>query len=521
MEIMPEAVALPVRIAPRRESTHPVRQFSDLLPDRTSSLRRSMGVVTLAWVFGSVWYNTTTGEPLTVFAKQLGASNFQFGLLTALPFIASLMSLPGSLLIESTGQRKRIFLWGFTIQRSLWFVIPLVPLWIASRFGMGGGGKALSIFFALTFLMYAAGAVGGPGWLSWMADLVPSRLNGKYFSRRRQWGILTAVPAAIFVGWILDRCPNDSLTVLRWCAVIFLCCAVFGLADIHLFQLVPCIPRQRQTGQQLLRGLREPLASPTFLCCSMFVGMLTFAVNFTGQFATLFLLDEVKVTNLSAQMILLVAPMLGQLLLLGLWGRAADRMGKRPLLVIASVTLIPVGAAWCLVNPGRVWLAYLLSGLGAALWSGVEVANLNLVLEASGSKDPSQKTGRQGGSSYAAINSVIINIAGCLGGLAAGLIAQILRNWHWQPAPWCKNLNFYDVLFITSAVLRVGSVALFLPLLHEPASRPVRETVRFMLATANPIKMLNGRPHVQPATLAIIACHPDVEATQPPLRKCA
>ena len=71
-----------------------------------------------------------------------------------------------------------------------------------------------------------------------------------------------------------------------------------------------------------------------------------------------------------------------------------------------------------------LWLGYLLSALGAALWVGVEVANLNLVLEMGSSSDDEEA---KGGSNYVAVNSVIVNIAGCLGGLSAGVIGQALR----------------------------------------------------------------------------------------------
>ena len=72
-----------------------------------------------------------------------------------------------------------------------------------------------------------------------MGDVVPGRIGGRYFSRRRQWGILSAVPAVLAVGWLLDHRAGDTAAVgidsvqtlltLRWCAVIFLCAAVFGL----------------------------------------------------------------------------------------------------------------------------------------------------------------------------------------------------------------------------------------------------------------------------------------------------
>src|SRR5438045_7077420 len=66
---------------------------------RRGNLRRTLGLVTLAWVFGSVWATATGGAPLTLFAHSLGATEFQFGLLSALPFIASLIQMPASALI--------------------------------------------------------------------------------------------------------------------------------------------------------------------------------------------------------------------------------------------------------------------------------------------------------------------------------------------------------------------------------------------------------------------------------------
>src|SRR5689334_14564449 len=61
---------------------------------RGPQLRRALSLVNVAWLFGAVWVTATSGAPLTQFAKGLGASNFQFGLLSALPFIASLLSMP-------------------------------------------------------------------------------------------------------------------------------------------------------------------------------------------------------------------------------------------------------------------------------------------------------------------------------------------------------------------------------------------------------------------------------------------
>ncbi len=467
------------------------------------TLRRAMLYATVGWMFGSVWSSAMAGTPLTLYAKKLGASQFQFGLLAALPFIASLLSLPASLLIEATGQRKRIFLLGLYLQRFLWFIIAAAPLWIMNKGGFAHARLAMTVFLWLMFMMYAGNAIGGPAWVTWMADLVPERIRGKYFSRRRQFGMITAVPAAWFVGWLLDtQAGSDPYSICRWCAGIFIIAAVFGVLDIHMFQYVPEIPKRPQKGKDLLCALRQPLQDRRFLWFAGFVGTLFFAMSFMGQFVTLYVMDQASKSgthmNRTAQMMLIVTPYLAQLLFMGLWGHTADRMGKKPLLVVAALGLVPIGFGWTLLTEGTVWVGYILSALGAALWAAVEIANFNIVCEMS---ETPENGSPGGGSAYVAINSVIINIAGCLGGLSAGLIAEACKNWHHFYL--FKTFRAYDILFAISALMRLLAVVIFLPFIHDSTARPTVQAVRFMMsnvynnlfnAIQQPLKLIRPKP---------------------------
>lgn len=453
---------------------------------RGAERRRALTVVTVAWMFGSVWMTATSGAPLTLFAQHLGASEFQFGLLAAMPFLASLLSLPASLLTEHTGHRKGVFLFGLYSQRFLWVPIALVPIWIASSWGVSSG-VAIAVFLVLIFLMHAGQAIGGPAWVNWMGDIVPARTRGRYFSRRRQLGILTAVPAALLVGLLLDRYRDAEPMVVLWCvALVFLAAMVFGVVDIALFHVVPHEVKPRPSvpiRQMLLRPLRDR----QFLWFAGFVGTLTFAVSFMGQFITLFLIQKLQVSNTGTQLMLLALPMAAQLLVLPMWGHVVDRMGKKPALVIAALGLVPVALGWCLINSGTVWLGYVLSSLGAMLWVGVEVANLDLILEFGSSGEDDEG----GGTSYVAVNSVIVNIAGFLGGLSSGVIAQLLRDWSWNAGvSWLAPFTYFEVLFFLSGMMRLASVIIFLPRVHEHDARPTLVALKFMIG--NFYNNLNG-----------------------------
>jgi MFS family permease len=457
---------------------------------RGQRLRSAMMAGTVAWMFGNVWFAAISGSAFTLFARSMDASPFQFGLFTALQYLAALVSLPASLLIERTGKRKQIFFIGHYIQRSMWFVLAIVPYWIMTRYGVSHAGMALNFFIPLLFLMYASGAIGGPAWVSWMADVVPDRIRGRYFSRRRQWSVLTALPAAWFTGWLLDKYGGgvggegvDAITTMRWCTIIFLCAACFGVADIAMFHLVPDVPQAPKHVAGLFKAMARPLKDKNYLWFAGYVATLQFAFIPMAQYLTLYAMDKAELKNRDVQLMMLVLPMVAQFIVLPVWGRAADRMGKKPLLVVATLGLVPVGVAWCCMGKGSTWVGYLLASLGTALWTGVEVANLNVVLEMSGSaEDAPGENSKSGGTAYHAVNSVILSMAAVVGGLTWGGIAQWLKDWHWTPVAGYKTLTSYDVMFISSGLLRLVAVVVFLPKLHEPNARPTRVALRFMWA---------------------------------------
>lgn len=453
---------------------HDVESFDQLTAhDR----RRALRLVTWAWVFGAFWFTTIGGAPMTRFALALGAEELHFGILAAMPFVASLLSLPASAFIEASGQRKSIFFLFMMAQRFFWIPIALLPPLLLDP-SQPHDQAVLWVFLALMLAMYACGAVGGPAWVSWMADVVPSRIRGRYFGRRRQWGILSAVPSALLAGFLLDHYthPDDPRRTLWVCCAIFLIAGVAGVVDILLFRWVPHAVPVKSHKRSMLASLAMPLHDRQFMLFCGFVGVLMFAMAPMGQFVTLYLDQRLKVNAMMIQLMLLVVPLVAQLAIVPIWGRMADRFGRRPLMAISSLGLVPVGLGWCLMNSGAIWLGFVLSAAGAMLWAAVEIANLDLILDLSGS---ARSDGVARGPAYTAVNTVVLNICACIGGIGAGLLMDATRHLSFDVG--IKTLGTFtnfELLFLISALVRLLAVVVFLPLTREPTPHSTFDVIR-------------------------------------------
>ncbi|MEZ0263549.1 MAG: hypothetical protein ACAI43_02385, partial [Phycisphaerae bacterium] len=80
------------------ETTVAPEPRAETLPARPVTgdrLRNMLGLVTVAWIFGNVWYVTITGAPFALFTLAMKPSPFEIGLISAIPYMAALVSIPG------------------------------------------------------------------------------------------------------------------------------------------------------------------------------------------------------------------------------------------------------------------------------------------------------------------------------------------------------------------------------------------------------------------------------------------
>ena len=100
---------------------------------RHPQLRSQLRLISLSWVFGSLWLWTISGAVMTRFAREMGTPDWAFGLLAALPFLGTLFQLPASYLLDRFAGRKRLFLAVCIPGRLLWLGIAAIPWWLPGR----------------------------------------------------------------------------------------------------------------------------------------------------------------------------------------------------------------------------------------------------------------------------------------------------------------------------------------------------------------------------------------------------
>lgn len=358
---------------------------------RGKELRHSLRLVTVAWMWGVVWMTCISGDQMRSFAKMLGFNDFAFGLLGAIPFLATLGQLFAALIVERTGLRKFVFMDTMIVSRAMWVVIALVPI----VFFPGREGSATAVAVALMLLAATnlMAHMATPPWWTWMGDLIPRRIRGRYFARRAQWATLVQVVVIVVISLSLDyiaggRNPGNENAVENYNLLVAICIifavgSIFGIIDVALFRKVrevfpphddkprkPTfdfhVPRPKRltplsmirmgghyTGSFVNQVLLDPLGDRVFRHYVCYGAALTFTMTVGGWYFWLHCRENLGFNTLASNCLFLVIGPLSATLTAGWWGKLIDRWGRRPVLIVATIATAISTLPWFVADRGN------------------------------------------------------------------------------------------------------------------------------------------------------------------------
>jgi MFS family permease len=407
-----------------------------------AEIRRGLRISTWEGASAQIHTALTNSALLTGFALAWGANDFQLGLLGAIPFLGQFGQVAGAYLSDRFANRRRevVALLGLAA-RGTWLAIPVLPFLISGhpRLVM----PAILLVFLYYQLVYCA---SGPGWVAWMAVLVPSRLRGRYVGRRNRVMEAVGVTATLCAGWLVDTFhlaghERSGFAILQTLA------GVAGIACFLLLRRQPDPGHEAEPAQLSLAYLLRPLADVRFRWLTAFNVCWCFGLNAGSPFLNAHLLKNLN-WDFKRLAVLGVLSSVGAIIMNPLWGRLADSRGYKAVLRICAIGILELPLCYALCPRQANWLIYAGNFFYGVFLSGFTLATFSLTL----SRLP-PKARAMG----AALFSAATAPAAFLSGSLSGLLAQGLAGCQWE----IGGLVFgnYQVLFLLSLFLMVPAFA--------------------------------------------------------------
>jgi MFS family permease len=366
----------------------------------------------------------------TLYMLSLQASNAQIGLVNTLTqFIGATLAIPGANIADRTGRYKWFTLATVLVSRLMWLVMLIAPWLLADQ---GAVWMVLIAWVALA----GATALGISAWTALTADLVPSRLRGKYFASRNivmQLMRLVSIPLA---GQIVNLMGEPSGYQLNL-GMAF----AAGLVSLHFFSRLPEHPAPAQDDKISTRAvLREIPKLPTFMRFIISHSTLQLGVMIGAPFIPVYMAEQAHFSVGAIGMVTTVNVFAG-MIAMRIFGRVHDRLGiTKTMRFAVLVPLLPV--LWLYVD--HPWQGYLVNSFAALVWAGYNLGAFNLLLAST----PDEHRPR-----YIAVYTTIISLVAAIGPLLGG---------------WLLDATGFMPVFSLSCIVRALGLMLFFALVREP-----------------------------------------------------
>ncbi|WP_448269048.1 MFS transporter [Nostoc sp. DSM 114159] len=408
------------------------------------TIRTSLKASTADSVLASVYSLGTGGILLSNLLVELGASPVVFGMLSSIPMLVNLIQPLGAYLSERSTSRFQYSLRTHGIGRLLWLI--LVIGIVSASLGVIDAHQLVILTLLIVLFSSLLGGLGTASWLSWVAMIVPRRLRGRYFGTRNSAASLTNLICVPMAGLVVSHWYGGTL---QGYGVVLLLSIVFGIVGLgcQYFQ-VDMNPRSQNTyygkssqtseiqsevakdeSSEILQSIHLPQEqsansiwkNSNFLVFLLYFSFWTLAVNLSSPFFNLYMLDTLDL-DVSYVTIYNSLQAGATLLMLILWGKLADKIGNRPILICIGILVGVTPLLWLGIGVNRldIWLWLpLLHILIGGTWAAIDLCSNNIQLSIAPTKNQSI---------YFAIAAAVAGASGALGTTIGSFLVQFTQS---------------------------------------------------------------------------------------------
>ena len=400
-------------------------------------------------IFASI--RTSFGDHyISPFAIALNASDSLVALLGSFTGLFGALSQSYGAKLMEKHSRKKILLNLILLESLIWF--PMIIL--AWLFTQNILTNFLPIFLIFLFTIYTIMSnMGNPAFFSWLGDLISTKKRGRWFAKRNLIIGFTSVILAILASFMLDYMKSKNMTMTGFSILFFL--AFLGrLASWKTFQ------KQYEPTLCLKKGYYfsfkdfiKNAHKTNFGKFAIYRFFFSFVCAISSPLLAVYLLRHLGFSY-STYMIITFAGTFFSLIILGFWGKFADKYGNYKTIYISCIGILILPFLWVL-NKSPTYLILIPALINGTAWAGFHLSEKNFTY------DNVSKPKRGLALSY---YNILWGTGTFLGAALGALLIKIIK------IPSIETIIF---IFILGGILRFLVVIIGIPKIKE--IRPILE----------------------------------------------
>jgi len=401
------------------------------------SIRKGMRYSIIEGGFATVFIALSTGAFLTGYALMLGAGEFVIGLIGAIPFIAQSMQILGSYLLRKYKSPQKLAIVSSIFNRWIWIFLIFLPFTNFER------ETKILIFLILLFISSSAGTILANVWTTWIGEIIPQKVWGKYFGKRTAYTNIVNIIIFFLSALVLDSLKRSDIRVGY--LIITSLCFASGVVTTLLFKYHPDVKFSFSENYSLKDEILKPLKDANFKKFIFFFAQWNFAIGLSAPFMAFHMLKNLKI-DFSTIAIFNMLTMSLNIFFYQWWGKLIDKFGAKNVLMFNASNIAYIPVLWLLATQNFTLPLYLDAVITGIAWSGFNLAGFNLQLA---------ESPKESRSSYIAILSIFSGFGYLLASTLGGYIASILNDFKIEIFGM-RFINLH-ILFFLSFILRIYS----------------------------------------------------------------
>jgi len=302
--------------------------------------------------FGSVF------TMFPVFAKNLGASNVELGLISAITNLGwGIPAIWGAKYAERSSKKLSLVLKVTMLERVPYLFIGLIALYLV------GISPKLALYLSIAMMGIAIFAMGflGPPWMSMIEKVIDSRRRGTYFAMGSGLGAIMGIGGSFIARNLLANHPFPKNF-----AYVFFTGFIFFMLSLLFLSLTREVPDERVYDDEpvlnYIRNMKRVFKDKNFRHF-LIERIISSFMSSSGGFVTVYLLKKLSLPDDSAAIFTAVV-LASQGVSSFLFGPLGDRWGHKLNLLVSKVCYVSaILMALLCKRVEQAYVVYILMGV--------------------------------------------------------------------------------------------------------------------------------------------------------------